>query len=300
MPPPEWDPLAPTTDPTHPTELPNSAWDVAVFENRFPALHPAAPAAPRSIVPTAPATGVCEVVVFTRDATGSLGGLPLWHLELLLQVWADRRAEIGARRDVAYVMPFENRGAEVGATLPHPHGQLYAYPFVPPVPAQELAAQQQHLDAHGRGLLEEHVAAELRDGRRLLFAGQHVAAFVPACARHPYEVWLAPRRAAPHLGALDAAERAEVARALKTVLLKYDGLFGRPLPYVMVWHEAPTDGRPHPEAHVHAEFYTPLRDAKRLKYLAGTELGAGMYTVDALPEDSAAELAAVPVEVGTA
>jgi UDPglucose--hexose-1-phosphate uridylyltransferase len=296
LPPPEWDPLAPTADPAHPTELPDAPWDVAVFENRFPALHPNAQAPPPSIVTTAPGTGVCEVIVFTRDASRSLGDLPLWHLELLLRVWADRYVEIGARPEIAYVMPFENRGVEVGATLAHPHGQLYAYPFVPPIPARELAEQRRHLDRHGRGLLEDHVRAERADGQRMIFSGAHVAAFVPACARYPYEVWIAPARAVPHLAALDDAERADLARALRAVLRRYDRLFAKPFPYVMVIHQAPTDGAPHPEAHLHFEFYPPLRDARRLKFLAGTEIGAGAFAVDGLPEARASELRAIVLE----
>ena len=125
---------------TAPTEVPAGRWDVAVFENLFPALTLAAHDPPQLGVPTAPAKGVCEVVVFTQDPTTSLGRLPLWHLELLIDVWADRYTEIGARPEVEYVYSFENRGVEVGVTLHHPHGQLYAYPFVPPVAARELAA----------------------------------------------------------------------------------------------------------------------------------------------------------------
>jgi UDPglucose--hexose-1-phosphate uridylyltransferase len=117
LPPPEYDPLAPTTDPANPTEVPAGNWEVAVFENRFPTLAPDAPPAPTSIVPTAPGDGACEVVVFTQDRQGSLGGLPLDRIELLLRVWADRTREISARGGVRYVMPFENRGVEVGATL---------------------------------------------------------------------------------------------------------------------------------------------------------------------------------------
>ena len=142
LPPPEYNPLATTTDPAHPTEVPAGAWDVAVFENLFPTLTQAAHDPPELAVPTAAGKGVCEVVVFTQDASSSLGRLPLWHLELLVQVWADRYRELGALDDVQYVFPFENRGVEVGVTLHHPHGQLYAYPFVPPMPARELALQR--------------------------------------------------------------------------------------------------------------------------------------------------------------
>ena len=298
LPPPEYNPLAPSRDPEHPTEVPDGPWEVAVFENLFPTLTGRAHDPPSLIVETRPGTGACEVVVFTQDAQASLGTLPLPHLELLVDVWAHRTTELGTRDDVEYVFPFENRGVEVGVTLHHPHGQIYAYPFVPPLAARELSQQRAHYERHGRGLLEDHVRAELADGpQRFLYTGEHVVAFVPVCARYPYEVWVAPRRAAPALPDLTPAERADLARALKTVLLKYDGLWGRPFPYIMVFHQAPTDGRPHPEAHVHVEFYPAYRMPNRLKFLAGSETGAGVFTADTLPDDKAAELGAVEVSL---
>ena len=252
---------------------------------------------PSTIVETRPACGVCEVVVFTQEPSQSLGRLPLDHLELIIEVWADRYRELGAIPDVQYVMPFENRGVEVGVTLHHPHGQIYAYPFVPPVAARELASQREFFAAHSRGLLEDLIEKEIADGRRLLHATHNAIAFMPVCARYSYEVWVAPRRAAPSVAELTAEERRELARALKTVLMKFDGLWNQPFPYVMVFHQAPTDGQPHPEAHFHIEFYPAYRMRGRLKYLAGSELGAGVFTADTLPEDRAAELRAVEVSI---
>lgn len=294
LPPADWNPLAPQADPEVPTEVPEGDWDVAVFPNLFPTLVGSAEGAPEEIVPTRPARGECEVVVFTRDPRASLGALPLDHLELLLEVWADRYRELGARDDVDYVFPFENRGVEVGVTLHHPHGQIYAYPFVPPLPARELEREREHRESHGRGLLEDLVAAELDDGRRILYAGSSAVAFVPVCARYAYEVWIATRRPAPSLADLDAGERSDFARALKTVLGKYDGLWSRPFPYVMVFHQAPTNGAAG-AGHLHVEFYPPYRTREKLKYLAGSELGAGAFTADTLPEAKAAELRAVEV-----
>jgi UDPglucose--hexose-1-phosphate uridylyltransferase len=294
LPPPDWDPLAPTENSEQPTELPRGSWKVAVFENRFPSLAPDATEAPSTIVPTRPGRGVCEVVVYTQEKKGSLGTLGLPHLELLIEVWADRTAELGARDDIEYVMPFENRGVEVGATLHHPHGQIYAYPFVPPVAAIELEQQARHFERHGSGLLVAHLERERVDGSRILYDGPEVTAFVPAFARYPYEVWVAPHAPIPALDRLDAKARRDFARALKTVVLKLDTIRD-PFPYVMVFHQAPSDGREHPEAHLHAEFYPAYRTPDRLKYLAGTELGAGMFTNDALPEAKAAELNAMPV-----
>ena len=153
-----------------------------------------------------------------------------------------------------------------------------------------LELARKHHAEHGRGLLEALIADERRDGRRMLYDGPHAVAFVPVCARYPYEVWIATRRALASVAQLDTATRADFARAMKTVLLKYDALWNRPFPYVMVFHQAPTDGQPHPEAHVHVEFYPVYRMPDRLKYLAGSEIGAGVFTADTDPDDKAAEL----------
>ena len=297
LPPPEYNPLAPTVDPSNPTEVPAGNWNVAVFENLFPTLSPSPGDPPGLSVPTAEGKGVCEVIVFTQDASSSLGRLPLWHLELLIDVWGDRYRELGARPYVQYVYPFENRGVEVGVTLHHPHGQLYAYPFVPPVPARELEQQRAYFEQHGRGLIEDFIAREVSEGVRMLYDGSDAAAFMPICARYSYEVWVAPRRPAPSLAALTSSERRDFARAMKTVLLKFDALWQRPFPYILAFHQAPTDGREHPEAHVHAEFYPAYRMPGRLKYLAGSEIGAGVFTADTLPEQKAAELRRVIVDV---
>jgi UDPglucose--hexose-1-phosphate uridylyltransferase len=297
LPPPEYNPLAASCDATHPTEVPDGPWEVAVFENLFPTLSRTAHDPPVLSVPSAPAGGVCEVVVFTQDPHASLSTLPLWNIELLVDVWADRYEELGGRPDVAYVFPFENRGVEVGVTLHHPHGQIYAYPFVPPVPARELEQQRTHLATHGRGLVEEMVAREVAEGTRMIYAGSTVAAFMPICARYSYEVWVAPRRAAPSFASLTREERRDFARALKTVVMKFDGLWQRPFPYILAMHQAPTDGQPHPEAHLHVEFYPAYRMRDRLKYLAGSEIGAGVFTADTVPEDKVRELQAVTVDV---
>jgi UDPglucose--hexose-1-phosphate uridylyltransferase len=297
LPPPEFNPLAPARDPAHPTEVPAGPWDVAVFDNRFPTLTIDAHDPPALEVPTAPGTGVCEVIVFTQDQTASLGALPVSHLALVVQVWGDRYRELGSDPRIAYVFPFENRGVEVGVTLHHPHGQLYAYSFVPPVAERELAQQRLHYDRHGIGLLDEMIRRELTEDVRVVYRGPHAIAFMPICARYPYEVWIAPVRPAPSFGALSTEECTDVARALKTVLMKLDGLWNTTMPYVLVAHQAPTDGHPHPEAHVHLEVYPAYRMPGRLKFLAGSELGAGVFTADSVPEEKVRELQAVSVDI---
>lgn len=297
LPPANYNPLAPSHEGGAPTEVPAGAWDVAVFDNLFPTFAMTAHDAPLLSVPTAPARGKCEVVVFTQDPAASLGALPLWHIELLIDVWADRYEELAREEDILYVYPFENRGVEVGVTLNHPHGQIYAYPFVPPVAATALEQQRTYYEREGRGLVETMVAREIDEEVRMIFQTALVAAFMPICARYSYEVWIAPRRAAPSFSALTPAERRDFARALKTVLLKFDRLWDRPFPYILAFHQAPTDGARHPESHLRAELYPAYRMPGRLKYLAGSEIGAGVFTADTVPEEKVKELQAVMVDV---
>ena len=297
MPPPEYNPLAPTIDPKFPTELPQGQYDIAVFDNRFPSMALAAHEPPSSIVETLPANGACEVVVFTQDPEASLGSLELSHLDLLLQVWGDRTRVLGGNSQIQYVLPFENRGVEMGVTLLHPHGQIYSYPFVPPVPARMQERQQAYYQENQRGLLQDLIQREIEDKQRIIYLDEEAIAFVPVCARYPYEVWIATIEPVATFIDLTAQQRSGLAKALKTVTLKYDGLWKRPFPYLMAWFQAPTDGQPHPEAHLHAELYPPYRTQDRLKYLAGTELAAGMFANDALPEEKAKDLQAVSVNL---
>ena len=293
LPPPEYNPLAPTRAGGPPTELPAGTYDVAVFDNRFPTFTLAAPPPPDDLkVRVAPAAGACEVVVFTQDPRASLGTLPLEHVALVIEVWAQRTLELGALESIAYVMPFENRGVEMGVTLHHPHGQIYAYPFVPPLPAREHRAASEFHEQHGRTLLETMVEEEERDARRILVASESAVAFVPACARYSYEAWVAPRRPVARLDELTASERRDLAGALRGVLRAYDALWGTPMPYLLAVHQGPTIANAPPGIHLHIELSPARRSRDRLKFLAGTELAAGTFANDSLPEAKAAELKA--------
>ncbi len=263
-------PLCPTGPGGPPTEIPFPAFEIAVFENRFPAFE-------------APA-GAAEVVVYTDDHDASLGSLPAQRAEDLMWVWRHRYLELGARQDVAYVLIFENRGVEVGVTLHHPHGQIYAFPFLPPVPALEITADERL----GGCALCALMGDELRDGRRIVDQNEAVLSYVPYAARWPYEVHVAMREHRPSLLECEPAELRLLAAALQRLARGYDALFARPFPYMMVVHQAPTDGAA--RGHLHIELYTPLRTASKLKYLAGSEQGAGTFISDTLPEESAAAL----------
>ena len=282
--------------------MPAGDYDVAVFENLFPDADRAG--AERSAAADrrrrAPARGACEVVVFTQDPTASLGALPLWHLELLLEVWADRYRELGARAGRrSTCMPFENRGVEVGVTLHHPHGQIYAYPFVPPVPARELAAAARSLRRarHAACCERSDRATRSRTARRVLYDGP-ARGRVHAGRARATRTRCGSRRAGRVASLADARRRrarADFARALKTVLLKFDGLWSGRFPTSWPSTRRRPTAQPHPEAHLHIEFYPAYRMPGRLKYLAGSEIGAGVFTADTLPEEKAAELRAVEV-----
>lgn len=287
-------PLCPTRDPATPTEVPWPHFDIAVFDNRFPSFVAASSPpgrSPSSLYEVAPAAGATEVVVYSEDHDATLASLGQERLRLLVDVWAERYAALGRRPNVGYVFVFENRGQVVGVTLHHPHGQIYAYPAVPPLPARELEMAQRHLAAHGTCVLCDVVGVERSEGLRVLAQNETFIAFVPFAARFPYEVHIVAQRHAASLVDLHDHERDALASMLHNVVVAYDHLFGFPLPYVMSMHQAPTsDGDWQPISHFHIEF-TPLhRSADRLKYLAGSELGAGAFLNDVTPEHATAQL----------
>ncbi len=297
-PPPEYCPLCPTRTGELPTEVPEPDYEIVVFENRFPSLlrEPPEPAvAPVPFSPVRPSEGVCEVVLYTPDHNATLTDLPVQRIEQLIAVWCDRYESLSQRPEVQYVFIFENKGREIGVTLSHPHGQIYAYPFIPPVIERELDAQQSHYERTGNCLLCEMLAYERASGERLVDENADWLALVPFFARYPYEVWLLPKAHRRDLSDLPAGERATLAQILKRVLLRYDHLWGFSMPYIMAQHPRPSDGKPHPEWHFHIEFYPPYRTPDKLKYLAGSESGAGVFINDTLPEQTAAELRAVAI-----
>jgi UDPglucose--hexose-1-phosphate uridylyltransferase len=211
----------------------------------------------------------------------------------LVQTWRRRFAELKATPGIRYVLIFENKGAVIGVTMPHPHGQIYAFPFIPPRLQRELDSARAHQRAKGRCLFCDILKKERRGGRRIVAENETFTAFIPFYARWPYEVHIYPRR---HLGAIDQfrpSEERGLAEILKWVTQKYDNLFEMSFPYMMLLHQAPTKGN-YPYFHFHIEFYPPHRSKEKLKYLAGVETGAGTFLNDSLAEVKAAELRKIP------
>ncbi|HKY26914.1 MAG TPA: galactose-1-phosphate uridylyltransferase [Pyrinomonadaceae bacterium] len=293
LPPEDYCPLCPTKPGGFPTEVPESTYNIVSFENRFPSLKkdPDVPAVEGSdFYPVRPAQGICEVVLYSPNHSSSLAKEPVEQIDKLVRVWSDRFAELGAHDFVHYVFIFENKGEAIGVTLHHPHGQIYAYPFIPPRILKELEQAAIYKDKHDRCLYCELTNQELKDGRRVIARNDSFVSVIPFFARWPYETHIYAVRHFQTLLDMSRDEQKQLAEMLKTVLVAFDKLFNISFPYMMVMHQAPTDGNNYDHYHFHIEFYPPLRAANRLKYLAGSETGAGMFINDTLPEAKAAEL----------
>ncbi len=269
------------------------AYDVHLYPNDFPAFSSPAPKPAvrgNRLSAVGPLEGFCDVVLYHPDHRTSFCRLSRAHLVKVMDLWRKRFSELKREKAVRYVLIFENRGEEIGVTMSHPHGQIYAFPFVPPVLEKEIASSRAHFRRTGRCLFCEVLRSERRDGKRVVAENSSFTAFVPFFARWPYEVHVYPRRHRATLEEFSRAEAEALAEILKWVTLKFDNLWGIAFPYMMLFHQAPVRGR-HAYFHFHVEFYTPRRSPKKLKYLAGCETGSGTFLNDTLAEHSAAELA---------
>ncbi|WP_199431231.1 galactose-1-phosphate uridylyltransferase [Qaidamihabitans albus] len=286
-------PLCPSR-PGKPSEVPEADYDVVVFENRFPSFAQAVTGAQCSVdgaglVPVAPGQGRSEVVCFTSDHGRSFAELTPERVRTVMEVWGDRTAELAALPGVEQVFPFENRGEEIGVTLHHPHGQIYAYPFVTPKTERMLETARAYRAEHGRHVLGDVLAAEHAAGTRVVARGEHWTAFVPPAARWPVHVQVVPHRQVGDLAELGPAERADFAEVYLRVLRRCDALYDRPLPYVAAWHQAPVR-RDRDLAWLHLELFSVLRAKDKLKYLAGSESGMAVWVNDVTPEQIAQRL----------
>ncbi|MGW7252582.1 galactose-1-phosphate uridylyltransferase [Streptomyces sp. NPDC054834] len=267
------------------SEIPDSSYDVVVFENRFPSL--------------AGDSGRCEVVCFTSDHNASFADLTEEQARLVLDAWTDRTSELSHLPSVEQVFCFENRGPEIGVTLGHPHGQIYAYPFTTPRTALMLRSLATHKDATGgENLFDAILERELAD-ERVVLEGEHWVAFVPYAAHWPYEIHLYPKRRVPDLLALDEAARSEFPKVYLELLRRFDRIFGDgepPTPYIAAWHQAPFgqledfEGVTRDDFALHLELFTIRRTSGKLKFLAGSESGMSVFINDVPPERAAQRL----------
>jgi UDPglucose--hexose-1-phosphate uridylyltransferase len=259
------------------TEIPTPDYQVAVFENRFPSFS---------------GNGRCEVVCFSSDHEARFADLGPDRVGLVMAAWIDRTVELSRLPSVEQVFCFENRGREIGVTLTHPHGQIYAYPYVTPRTTRMLEVAERYRRSDGGNLVDDVVAAEQQDGSRVIGENDHWTAFVPQAARWPVEVHLYPKRRVPDLPALDEAQQLDFAPLYLDVLQRFDRLYDAPLPYISAWHQAPVRvGRD--LLGLHLEAFSSRRTADKLKFLAGSESAMGAFVADVTPEQTAARLRAL-------
>jgi UDPglucose--hexose-1-phosphate uridylyltransferase len=274
-------------------------YDVHIYSNDFATFSSPAPDAGTevscSLYKVAKAQGKCDVVLYHPDHNTSLSQLSVEHLTKLVKLWQQRYEELRAITGIKYIFIFENKGEVIGVTMPHPHGQIYSFPYVPPKIEIELTSCKKHWQKSKHCLLCDILQNEQKEQQRIVAQNNTFIAFVPFFARWPYEVHIYAKRHVQHITELMPNEVADFAAILKVVTQKYDGLFDFSFPYMMVMHQAPVDKKDYSYYHFHVEFYPPYRSKTKLKYLAGCESGAGTFINDTVPEEKAEELRNIQV-----
>jgi len=268
-----------------------------VFDNDFSALLPDTPEggfAEAELLVAKSERGLCRVVCFSPRHDLTLARMDTGDIRAVVDTWAAQYAELGALPFVNHVQIFENRGAMMGASNPHPHGQIWAGESVPDESATELEAQAEYFKTHGTSLLGDYLSLESERGERLVYGNEHFVALVPFWAVWPFETLVVSRRQVSSLDLLTGEERDSLADLLRHLTTRYDNLFRVPFPYTMGFHQSPTDGRAHEGCHLHAHFYPPLlRSATVRKFMVGFEL-LGMPQRDVTPEQAALRLRELP------
>ena len=293
LPPKELCPLCPSKGDLL-TEIPESDFEVVVFDNRSPSLTPqtedyALPDYAGPETDLAKAIGKCEVVCFTADHGQSFCDLSPAQVRTLLEAWRDRTDELSKAPYIRHIAPFENRGEEIGVTLHHPHGQIYAYSYLPPRVEKMLAAAKKYREQCGRVLFDEILKRELADKVRIVAQNEHWVAYVPFAARYPYEIHVAPLSPVADLTELSKAQCDSYPEIALEVTKRLDGVFGIPMAYIAAWHQAPVrEGRD--LLRLHWQITSVRRAPGKLKYLAGSESAMGAFIMDVLPEQSAQQL----------
>ena len=280
FPPKEYCPLCPGSNLNYPTEIPFSNFEIAVFPNRWSSFNTHNQNFKINNIETMSSNGHCEVVVYSAKHNDTIAEMSIDRIKLLIQTWTDRYKEFLVRDDIAYVMPFENRGQECGVTLHHPHGQIYCYPFIPPVIEKEVIAFKK----------ENFILSIMKDFEEKYFVYQddNVIAAVPPFARYAYEIWIMPKKRVAGPWQFNNEQLESFSTCFQKVVKGYDSFLKKKCPYIMGLHAAPD--LEDESFHFHVEFYPPLRFDDKPKILAGSESMAGVFIMDVLPEETAINL----------
>ena len=270
-------PLCPAGKNKFPTEIPFNNFEIAVFPNRWSSFNTNSDTIKIPNIISKPSNGHCEVVVYSSEHLDTIAEMPIERITLLTETWIDRYKNLLPRKDIKYVMPFENRGKECGVTLHHPHGQIYCYPYIPPVIKKEIASFKK--DNFIRSMMQT------LEEKYFVFQDKNIIAAVPPFARYAYEIWIMPKKQKAGPWEFNDDEILSFAKCMQKVVKGYDSFLGRKCPYIMGLHAAPK--LKDENFHFHVEFYPPLRSGDNPKVLAGSESMAGVFIMDVLPEESA-------------
>lgn len=271
-------------------------FDVYKYDNDFPALSPNPPApdaVATAFFETAPAYGKCEVILYSPEHTVTLPELPTAHIKKLVDLWAERYEALSADEKVKYVFIFENRGEVVGVTMPHPHGQIYAYPFLPKKLELELDNARKYKEEKQHCLFCDMLQAEKDFGERIIFSNEHFTVFLPFFTEYPYGVYIQSNRHITNIAAFNEEERTALAETLRRTTGMLDSLFDYKFPYMMCMYNEPVNGPDVADCfHFHIAFYPPMRSADKVKFNASSETGAWAHCNPTCPEEKAEELRA--------
>lgn len=271
-------------------------YEVFVYTNDFPTLsiEPEDVSSGSDFYNAQPAYGKCEVILYTSDHNSSLSQLPVSQIKKVIDVWAYRTAELAKDEKIKYIFPFENKGEEVGVTMHHPHGQLYAYPFVPLKLKTELENCKKYFEQTGNCFFAEMNRAEKLEAKRMVLENENFAAYIPYFTDYPYGVFVVTKTAKGSLAEMNENEKSDLAEILKKVTAAFDKLFNKPFPYMMCVHQTPVNRPEYENAreyfHFHIEFYPPLREENKIKWYASSEMGAWAAANTLSVEDCATKL----------
>ena len=272
--------------------------DVFVFQNDFSALVPDVPKGSYingELFRAESEQGFCKVICFSPRHDLTIPEMEISDIRKVVDIWCKEYEQIGALDYINHVQIFENKGDIMGCSNPHPHGQIWAQYSIPDEPAKEMAMQKDYFERNGRDLLSDYLAEEEKSGERIVAANEHFVALIPFWAVWPYESMIISRRNVQNLLQLSDDERTGLADIYKRLTIMYDNLFEISFPYSAGLHQSPTDGKDHPEWHLHMHFYPPLlRSATVKKFMVGYEMLANPQR-DITPEQSAEKLRQLPL-----
>ena len=288
----DWCPFCPGPDNK---KVPNT-YEVLKYDNDFPALSQNPPVpddVETELYKTAPSYGKCEVILYSPDHTATLPELSVPHIKKLVDLWQARYSELSKDEKIKYIFIFENRGEAVGVTMPHPHGQIYGYPFIPKKVELELASSKEHLENTGKCLICDMVKNEYDFGKRIIMENEHFVVFLPFYTEYPYGVYIVSKNHRHNIAEFDDAEKEALAQILRETVGTLDSLFDMKFPYMMCMHQSPVNVEDTSDyAHFHIEFFPPMRSKDKIKFCASSETGAWAHCNPTAPEAVAEELKA--------